>query len=55
MGLKEDIGSGESRNLEFKEKIPRDTMKLVRAAIAFSNTQGGRIIIGSTMTAGSSD
>lgn len=46
MGLKEDIGSGESRILEFKEKIPRDTMKLVRAAIAFSNTQGGRIIIG---------
>ncbi|MBQ2762573.1 MAG: putative DNA binding domain-containing protein [Candidatus Methanomethylophilaceae archaeon] len=46
MSLQDDIFNGESDTLEFKEKIPADTSKIVRTAVAFSNTQGGRIIIG---------
>lgn len=46
MNLRDEIVDGESDTLEFKEKIPADTSKIVRSAIAFSNTQGGRIIIG---------
>ena len=39
MSLQDDIFNGESDTLKFKEKIPADTSKIVRTAVAFSNTQ----------------
>lgn len=48
MDLRDEIVNGESDSLEFKEKVPADVSKIVRSAIAFSNTQGGRIIVGVT-------
>jgi predicted HTH transcriptional regulator len=46
MALQDDIINGESDRIEFKEQIPKDASKIVRTVVAFSNTQGGRIILG---------
>lgn len=43
--IKKLISQKESRKLEFKEIIPRKD-KLIKTAIAFSNSQGGHLIIG---------
>jgi predicted HTH transcriptional regulator len=43
---KEDIIRGESKNLEFKAELPKDTKKYTRTVIAFANSQGGNLIIG---------
>ena len=42
----DDISAGESRTLEFKEDFPKDSLKYVKTAVAFSNCQGGRIVFG---------
>ena len=42
----EEILHGESKNVEFKEALPKDTEKYVKTIIAFANTQGGQLIIG---------
>ena len=42
----EEIMHGESKNIEFKEFLPKDSEKYVKTIIAFANTQGGQLIIG---------
>lgn len=43
---KEEILRGESKNLEFKVELPKDSKKYMRSVIAFANTQGGQIVFG---------
>ncbi|MEK7434211.1 MAG: RNA-binding domain-containing protein [Cyanobacteriota bacterium] len=45
MSLFEDIKKGESKTLEFKEKLP-DSDNLAKTIISFSNTSGGKLLIG---------
>ena len=45
MSLIEQISKGESKLLEFKERIP-ESDGLVKTIIAFANTGGGKILIG---------
>lgn len=47
MLLFEDIKKGENKTLEFKEKLP-DSDNLAKTIISFSNTSGGKLIIGVT-------
>ena len=42
----EEILHGESKNVEFKVNLPKDSAKYVKTIIAFANTQGGRLVIG---------
>ena len=42
----EEILRGESKNIEFKEKLPEDSKKYMKTIVAFSNGAGGRLIIG---------
>lgn len=42
----EEIKSGESKNIEFKIKLPDDTKKYMKTIVAYANTSGGKIIIG---------
>ena len=42
----EEILRGESKDLEFKEKLPEDSKKYMKTIVAFSNGGGGRLIIG---------
>lgn len=42
----EEILRGESKDLEFKEKLPEDSKKYMKTIVAFSNCDGGRLIIG---------
>lgn len=42
----EEIVRGESKNVEFKVMLPKDSEKYTKTIIAFSNTQGGRLIVG---------
>ena len=42
----EEIIQGESKNVEFKEILPKNSDKYIRTVIAFANTQGGKLIIG---------
>ncbi|SFQ64377.1 helix-turn-helix domain-containing protein [Streptococcus equinus] len=42
----EEILQGESKDLEFKEKLPEDSKKYMKTIVAFSNGDGGRLIIG---------
>jgi ATP-dependent DNA helicase RecG len=45
MELVEEIKNGESKILEFKEKLPKG-QTIAKTIIAFSNTSGGKLIIG---------
>jgi len=45
LNIKELIGSGENKRLEFKARLPKNDA-IVKTIIAFSNTAGGRLIIG---------
>jgi ATP-dependent DNA helicase RecG len=45
MGIKEDIKKGENKQLEFKKRLPSGE-SLAKTIVAFSNTGGGRLIIG---------
>lgn len=42
----QDIIKGESKNIEFKVELPKKSEKYMKSVIAFSNTSGGKIIIG---------
>lgn len=37
---------GESKNIEYKVSLPDRSEKYMKTIIAFSNTQGGKLIIG---------
>ena len=40
------IIQGESKNVEFKAALPKDSERYIKTIIAFANTQGGKLIIG---------
>jgi len=42
----EEIVHGESKNVEFKVSLPKDSAKYIKTIIAFANTQGGRLVVG---------
>ena len=42
----QDIMKGESKNVEFKVELPKKSEKYMKSVIAFSNTSGGKIVIG---------
>lgn len=42
----EEIVRGESKNVEFKVMLPKDSEGYLKTIIAFANTQGGKLIIG---------
>ena len=44
-GIKELIAEGESTTVEFKQRLPPDSI-LARTLVAFANTNGGIILIG---------
>lgn len=44
--IAKDIIRGESKNVEFKVTLPKDSEKYIKTIIAFANTQGGQIIVG---------
>ena len=42
----EEILSGESKNVEFKESLPDKSIKYMKSVVAFANGTGGRIVFG---------
>jgi predicted HTH transcriptional regulator len=44
----EEIMRGESKNVEFKVTLPKNSEKYTKTVIAFANTQGGQLIFGVT-------
>lgn len=42
----EEIVHGESKNVEFKVTLPKDSEKYPKTVVAFANTQGGKLIFG---------
>lgn len=40
------IMQGESKNVEFKESLPKNSEKYTKTVIAFANTQGGQLVFG---------
>ncbi len=42
----EEILTGESKNVEFKENLPEKSIKYMKSVVAFSNGTGGKIIFG---------
>jgi len=45
MNILKQIEQGESKTIEFKEKLPKNN-SIVKTVIAFSNTSGGKLIMG---------
>ena len=45
MNILKQIEQGESKTIEFKEKLPKNN-SIVKTVIAFANTSGGKLIIG---------
>ena len=45
MNILKQIEQGESKIIEFKERLPKNN-SIVKTVIAFSNTSGGKLIIG---------
>ncbi len=37
---------GESKNVEYKERVPEDSQKYMKSVVAFANGDGGRIVFG---------
>lgn len=44
----EEILAGESKNIEFKEKLPDKSIGYMKSVTASANSNGGRIIFGIT-------
>ena len=44
--VKEDLFSGESKNIDYKVVVPDKSEKYMKTVEAFANTQGGRLVIG---------
>ncbi|MCR5783580.1 MAG: putative DNA binding domain-containing protein [Clostridia bacterium] len=42
----DDIIHGESKNIEFKEMLPKNSEKYTKTVVAFANTQGGKLVFG---------
>ena len=42
----EEIIYGESKNIEFKAALPKESEKYTKTVIAFANTQGGKLVFG---------
>lgn len=42
----EELLAGESKTIEFKEVLPKNSAKYIKTLIAYANTQGGQLIIG---------
>ena len=42
----EEIITGESKNVEFKENLPEKSIKYMKSVVAFANGTGGKIIFG---------
>lgn len=43
---KDELFSGESKNIEYKVAVPDKSEKYMKTVVAFANTQGGRLVIG---------
>lgn len=43
---REEILAGESKNVEFKESRPKNSIKYMKSVVAFANGKGGRIVFG---------
>lgn len=43
---KDLLFQGESKNVEYKEMVPKDSHKYMKSVVAFANGEGGRIIFG---------
>lgn len=43
---KDELFSGESKNVEYKVIVPDKSEKYMKTVVAFANTQGGRLVIG---------
>ena len=41
----EEILAGESKNVEFKEKLPEKSIKYMKSVVAFSNGTGGKTFL----------
>ncbi|WP_276626181.1 AlbA family DNA-binding domain-containing protein [Veillonella magna] len=37
---------GESKNVEYKKMVPKDSSKYMKSVVAFANGDGGRIVFG---------
>lgn len=37
-----DVLSGESKNIEFKETLPKQSIKYIKSVVAFANSEGGK-------------
>lgn len=44
--VKDELFSGESKNIEYKVAVPDKSEKYMKTVVAFANTQGGRLVIG---------
>ena len=42
----ENLFSGESKNIEYKQAITNDSKKYMKTVVAFANGEGGRIVFG---------
>ena len=42
----EELLHGESKNIEYKEKLPSNSDRYTRTVVAFANSQGGKIVFG---------
>lgn len=42
----EEILRGESKNVEFKEKLPDKSIKYMKSVVAFANGGGGKLFLG---------
>ena len=42
----EEILLGESKNVEFKESLPKNSEKYTKTVVAYANSQGGKVLIG---------
>ena len=43
---KDEILQGESKNIEFKEMLPKNSEQYIKTIVAFANTQGGKLVFG---------
>ncbi len=41
-----EIIRGESKNIEFKEMLPKNSEKYTKTVVAYANTQGGKLFFG---------
>ena len=44
--VEDTLFSGESKNIEYKVTLPDKSEKYMKTIVAFTNTQGGKLIVG---------